>query len=158
MRNMEWKQILVGVFALGLGIALYVLDRSPSQTYFLPDTLSLFSTTPSVFGKLGNHLPTFLHVFAFCLITSGVLNCGRQGTAVICILWLLVDAAFEIGQHQEVANKIVPHIPGWFEGIPFLENTENYFLKGRFDPADLAAILFGAIAAYFLTRVLHAKN
>jgi hypothetical protein len=41
-------------------------------------------------------------------------------------------------------------IPDWFAEIPFLENTENYFLQGTFDFVDLAAIAFGSIAAYFV--------
>jgi hypothetical protein len=86
------------------------------------------------------------------------LGSGRQAAAAVCFLWFFVDAAFEIGQHQDIANIIVPHIPAWFKGIPFLENTADYFVQGRFDPADLLAILFGAIAAYLLILVLHKKT
>jgi len=41
-------------------------------------------------------------------------------------------------------------IPNWFAGIPFLENTENYFLQGTFDLIDLASISIGAAIAYFV--------
>jgi hypothetical protein len=161
MNEIQWKingwQIAIGVLALGVGVALYVLDRPPSQIYFVPKAWSLFKGTPSTFGAIGYHLPTFLHVFAFCLITSGVLACGRQGAAVICVLWMLVDMLFEIGQQQDIASEIVAYIPDWFKGVPFLENTADYFVQGRFDPADLLAILFGAIAAYLLMLVLE-KN
>jgi hypothetical protein len=41
-------------------------------------------------------------------------------------------------------------IPDWFEGIPFLENTRNYFQRGTFDMVDLVAIAVGTAAAYFV--------
>jgi hypothetical protein len=41
-------------------------------------------------------------------------------------------------------------IPDWFEGIPFLENTKNYFQKGTFDMVDLVAIAFGTLIAYLV--------
>lgn len=151
---MDWKQILIGVLALGLGIALYVLDRSPTQTYFLPDALSLFSATPSVFGTLGNHLPTFLHVFAFCLISSGILGCGRRGALIVCFFWLFIDGAFEIGQHPSASEIIIPMIPSLFFDIPILDNTVNYFAQGRFDPIDLISILLGVVSAYLLIWVM----
>ena len=151
---MDRKQILIGVLALGLGVALYVLDRSPAQTYFLPDAISLFSATPSVFGTLGNHLPTFLHVFALCLISSGTLGCGRRGILIVCLFWLFIDGVFEIGQHPSVSEIIVPMIPGIFLDIPILENAANYFVQGRFDPLDLTSILLGTICAYLLIRLM----
>jgi hypothetical protein len=162
MNNIQWstnrRLVLIGILALVIGVALYVFDRPSAQTYFVPNALSLFKGAPSVFGKVGYHLPTFLHAFAFCLITSGVMGYGPRGTAVVCLLWLLVDGAFEIGQRPDIANEIVPHIPDWFKHVPILENTADYFIYGRFDPMDLAAILLGAIVAYVLTLVLHTKN
>ena len=143
--------------ALGLGVLLYILDRPAGHTYFLPEALSLFSTTPRVFGALGNQLPTFLHALAFCLITSGILGCGRRGALFVCLFWLSVDAAFEIGQYPSLAGEITTLIPDWFAAVPLLDNTESYFTQGRFDPADLASILLGAVCAYFLIRFLVAR-
>ena len=156
--KMDWKQILIGGLALGLGIALYVFDRPPAQTYFLPDAMSLFTTTRSVFGRLGNHLPTFLHVFAFCLISSGMLGRSRRGALIVCFFWLFVDAVFEIGQHPSVSEIIIPMIPSVFFDIPVLENTASYFAQGRFDPMDLMSILLGAVCAYVLIQVMFRKE
>jgi len=39
-------------------------------------------------------------------------------------------------------------MPSWFEGIPLLENTANYFILGSFDVMDLAAIAAGSLVAY----------
>jgi len=54
---------------------------------------------------------------------------------------------FELGQKfNNFSSKIVPD---WFTEIPFLENTENYFLLGTFDFKDIIAIGVGAGFAYF---------
>ena len=152
--KVEWRQILIGALALGLGIALYTLDRPSTRTYFLPDALSLYSVTPSIFGPLGNHLPTFLHVFAFCLISSGVMDYTKQKALIICLFWLFIDGAFEIGQHPSVSKFVIPMIPGVFSEIPVLDNTANYFSQGRFDPIDILSIVLGALCAYMLIRVM----
>ena len=49
-------------------------------------------------------------------------------------------------------------IPDWFEGIPFLENTKNYFQKGTFDMVDLVAIAFGTAVAYFVMILTTSKR
>ncbi len=144
-------QILIGVTALLFGSLIYLIDRSPDQTYFVygsPVNISLFKTIPSLFNSICNSLPEFIHVFSFILITAGLIFCNKRGYLIICLSWFLVDSAFEGGQKfTDLALKI---IPDWFAGIPFLENTENYFLKGTFDFLDLAAIALGAVVAYFV--------
>jgi glycopeptide antibiotics resistance protein len=44
-------------------------------------------------------------------------------------------------------------VPDWFSGIPFLENSKNYFSSGTFDVNDLVAIVFGTIIAYFVLSI-----
>ena len=53
-----------------------------------------------------------------------------------------------MGQKFTTWSTII--IPDWFTVIPFLENTENYFLNGTFDFLDLAAIALGTAIAYFV--------
>jgi hypothetical protein len=149
MRHINKTQVLIGVVVLFLGSFIYLVDRPPDQTYFVkssPVKITLFSTIPNVFGFIGGSLPEFIHVFSFILITAGLLFCNERGCLVICLSWFLLDAAFEVGQHFTTwPSKI---IPDWFIGIPFLENTESYFLHGTFDFIDLAAIAFGTLIAY----------
>lgn len=144
-------QILIGVAGLILGSLVYLIDRPPDQTYFVyisKINISLFNTSPNLFGVLGNSLPDFLHVFSFILITAGLFSCKRRGYVIICLSWFFVDSAFELCQKfNKLPLKI---IPGWFEGIPFLENTKNYFQKGTFDMVDLVAIAVGTAVAYFV--------
>jgi len=144
-------QILIGLSALLLGTLVYVVDRPPVQTYFVHKSfvnISLHNTLPNLFGFIGYSLPSFIHVFSFILITAGLLHCQKRGCIIICVCWSLVDCAFELG--QEFNSLLLKLIPNWFEGIPFLENTENYFFYGTFDFIDLVAITIGTTIAYFV--------
>jgi hypothetical protein len=144
-------QILVGIAALLFGTLVYLIDRPPEQTYFVylsPINLSLYKKLPNFFGTIGNSLPTFIHVFAFILITAGLTSCKKGGYIAICLGWFLVDIAFEVG--QKFSSRSAEIIPDWFEGIPFLENTKNYFTHGTFDFYDIISIALGALAAYIV--------
>jgi len=151
MQRINKIQILIGVIGLLIGSLVYLIDRSPDQTYFVyssPVNISLSNTIPNLFGLIGNSLPEFIHVFSFILITAGLIFCNKRGYLIICLSWFLVDSAFELGQKFTTWPSRI--IPDWFVEIPFLENTENYFLQGTFDLIDLAAIAFGTAIAYFI--------
>ena len=144
-------QVLIGLAGLLVGSLIYLVDRPPEKTYFVYSSsinISLYNTIPNIFGVIGNSLPDFLHVFSFILITAGLTYCQKRGFLIICLSWFLVDCAFELGQKFNDLALII--IPDWFTGIPFLENTENYFLRGTFDYIDLIAIAFGTAIAYFV--------
>jgi len=149
-------QILIGVAGLLVGTFVYLIDRSPDQTYFIYKSgldISLYKILPSFFGPVGNSLPAFIHVFSFILITAGLFACKNRSCLIICISWFVIDIAFEFGQKFKKLSMII--IPDWFAGIPCLENFENYFLQGTFDCFDLAAITLATIVAYpvlFLTK------
>jgi len=152
-------QILIGAAGLILGSLVYLIDRPPHQTYFVSFSkinISLHNTFPNLFGVIGNILPDFLHVFSFILITAGLFSCKRRGYLIICLSWFFVDSAFELWQKfNKLPLKI---IPDWFEGIPFLENTKNYFQKGTFDMVDLVAIAVGTAVAYFVMILTTSKK
>lgn len=142
-------QVLIGAAALLIGALVYVIDRAPNETYFLYGTgvnISLYNILPNVFGLLGHSLPAFFHVFAFALITAGLVSCGKVGWLVICFSWFLIDSAFEFG--QKFSAWTVKYIPAYFADIPVLENTKAFLLRGTFDVYDLVAMGMGAIAAY----------
>jgi len=154
MRPINKRQILIGGFVLLLGLILYLTQRPPDQTYFLYKfnfPLSLHHVLPKIFGPVANYLPAFIHVFAFTLITAGLLSCKKKGCLVICFTWFLIDFAFEIG--QGFGDRSVAIIPKWFSDIPVLENTRAFLLRGTFDFVDLVAMALGALAAYFVFSV-----
>jgi hypothetical protein len=147
---MNKRQILIGVAALLVGTFFYLIERPPDQTYFIsisPINISLRDTVPTLPAFIANSLPSFVHIFSFILITAGMVCCYKRGYLMICSSWFLVNAAFELGQKYESWSLKV--IPDWFAGIPFLENSGNYFRFGTFDILDLGAIGLGGVAAYF---------
>jgi len=152
-------QILIGAAGLSLGALVYLIDRPPEATYFIyfsKINISLYNTFPNAFGVLGNSLPDFLHVFSFILITAGLLSCQKKCSIIVCISWLSLDFLFELLQkYNAMPLKI---IPTWFKGIPFLENTENYFSQGTFDIADLIAIVLGTVTAYFILLTTNKRS
>ncbi len=149
MRPINATRILVGAGALALGLLLYLIDRPPDQTYFLFRlglTSSLYRAVPPVFGHFGGNLPAFLHVFAFILITGGILACGRRGSLVVAICWFATDVAFELGQKFPAwADCLIPH---WFDSILLLDATRSYFRFGTFDSMDVLAVAIGAAVGY----------
>jgi len=49
-------------------------------------------------------------------------------------------------------------VPDWFSGIPFLENSKNYFSSGTFDYNDLTAIAIGTILAYLVLSITNKRG
>ena len=144
----------VGFSALSVGVLIYAFDRQPEFIYFLPGWLSLNSQPGGLFGSIGYYLPTFLHVYAFILLTAVVAIPSITKLIPVCLAWFTLDTLFEVAQIDAIAKWIALHTPGWFTGIPFLENTSNYFLFGTFDVVDLLSIAAGTIAAYITVSVL----
>jgi hypothetical protein len=103
---------------------------------------------PNLFGIVGESLPDFIHVFSFILLTAGISSCGKRGYRVICLSWLLIDSAFELGQNY--LKQPIKNLPDWFDRIPILEAIKSYFIQGTFDYTDLLSIVLGTVAAYMI--------
>ncbi|MCG6935768.1 MAG: hypothetical protein ACK2U1_02955 [Anaerolineales bacterium] len=145
--------ILAAISALLVGLSVYLFDRQPETVYLISNWFVFKVESGPIFGAMGQYLPTFLHVYAFTLLTVVVFSQSRQQIQIICIGWLTIDSLFEIAQIDFIAHSISNHLPGWFVGVPFLENTADYFLLGTFDVFDLLSIAAGSLAAY-LTIIL----
>jgi hypothetical protein len=148
------RQILIGLTVLFLGTLVYLIDRPPDQTYFVYKSfvnISLHNILPNLFGFISSSLPSFVHAFCFILLTAGFLQCQKRGCIIICASWFLIDFIFELGQKFKSFSSTM--VPDWFSGIPFLENSKNYFLTGTFDFNDLTAIVFGTLSAYFIFSI-----
>jgi hypothetical protein len=143
----SWVQVVVAVSVLVIGALVYVLDRPTGAVPFFT-TVSLDGQLPSVFGTIGNSLPTFAHVFALSVLTAAWLGRKKCAGLSACLFWFGLDTAFEVGQHPQVAQRIVQFMPSWFERLPLLEQADTYFLAGTFDTWDLISIAAGAAAAY----------
>jgi len=144
-------QFLLGAIGLVVGFLIYLVYRPPDQTYFIynsPINMTLSNFLPKLFNPAGNTLPAFIHAFSFILLTAAFIFPQKKSYLIICLIWLLIDCAFELGQKFSTYSSKM--IPDWFAGIPFLKNTENYFYKGTFDVFDLGGIILGTAIAYFV--------
>jgi hypothetical protein len=158
-RLINISQIFIGFFVLLFGTLVYLVDRSPNQIYFIYKTsinISLHNILPNLFRSIGNCLPSFVHVFSFILITAGLMHCKKRGCLIICACWFLTDVVFELGQKFKSLSSTM--VPDWFSGIPFLENSKNYFLSGTFDYSDLTAIAIGTLLAYFILTITNKRR
>lgn len=151
-------EMLLAAMWLTVGLVVYLFDRPADQIYFVPDGLSFTTGAYHVFGSMSAHLPSFVHVVVFILISSALLAPWRFRIGSVCLLWFGIDSLFELGQHDAIANRIADILPSWFRGVPFLENTASYFVTGTFDPLDLGAIALGSVTAFLMVRYLRTKE
>ena len=152
-----WIQVLAALLALLIGVAVYLLDRSPERVYFIPDAWSTGEFSGTFFGPVGLYLPTFTHTFGFSLLTAVVLRPSRWAAVAGCLLWWITGSLLEVAQSNAMASWIARNLPIWFADWPVLDNAANYFLAGAFDPLDLLSIFLGALVAWIvllLTRRL----
>ena len=152
-----FRQAAPALIALFIGVGVYLLDRQPESAYFMAHWMILGDSAQPFFGDLGNHLPTFVHVYAFILLTAVVVAPSRAFAIAICIFWLVIDSVFELAQIRFIAQGVANLAPEWFRAIPFLENTSDYFLAGTFDVLDLYSIAAGSVAAY-MTIIISARR
>ena len=145
--------VLFGFLALVLGVLLYITDRSPEHIYFLNESFSLYVNGQQVFGVIGNSLPSFVHVFAFILFSLSILSGNRRNLYTVCVVWFVMDIAFEISQHPVVSAELLPLIPEWFQQVPILDNVSSYLKYGTFDVLDVLAIALGTISAFTVVVV-----
>lgn len=153
----ELITIIVAVVVFLVGVLVYSVDRQPTHVYFMSEWMRLGDGKGSVFGILGQHLPTFVHVFTFILLTMAIVvpaTHHRQYLLPVCIVWFVFDSACEIAQMDIIGRKIADWVPQWFSHVPFLDNTANYFVAGTFDMFDLLSIGLGALTAYLTMRII----
>jgi hypothetical protein len=144
-------QITLGIVILMAGVAIYLCDRPADQIYFLKfaGISDLWFNSPfGRFRTIGHSFPCYAHTLAMILITAGLIARQRSGYGAATLFWLVVDWTLELGQRFDTLATTLT--PDWFAGIPFFENTENYFRKGTFDWFDMAFILAGAVTAYLV--------
>jgi hypothetical protein len=125
-----------------LGIIYYWLARPLDSASFLAlMPAPPLALTPAFFARWLGWLPTFVHVFAFSLLTW--LTLGRRHVLFSCILWGVVNALFELGQALPVSL---------LQYLPESMNLRTYFSYGVFDPLDLSACVIGSWVAFVILR------
>lgn len=160
MREMvahRFSPAFVALLALVIGLLVYLLDRPAGSAYLLPAAGTYSMASSKIFGAVGNVLPSFVHTFAFGLLTALALGRSRRALVLGCGTWWTIGTLFEIGQHPALSGRLAASLPHWFGDWPLLDHMGTYFLRGTFDPADLASTAMGALMAvifynFFLSR------
>lgn len=137
--------------ALLLGAAVYLVDRPAGSAWLVPAAWQA-ATPGHGFGALGAWLPSFVHAFAFSVLTAWWLPRRPAFAAAACIGWAVVDSLAEIGQDASVAAPLAATLLAAFDGAPAAARLARYLSQGTFDPADLLAGLAGSALAFLALR------
>jgi hypothetical protein len=141
-------QVLLGFIAISLGMFIYIAFRPSWQTVWIPEVISLDLKKFWLCTKLGNNLPSFLHVFGFSLLTAGIIVRKKWTYMIICGSWLFLNLLFEFLQ-TDAAHTRLRYMSSNHDSLnPVLHWLKNYLLHGVFDPKDIFALMIGAILAY----------
>ena len=151
MRAVERIQIVIGVAALSMGLMVYLYDRPPGSVMLLEAMGAGAVSEVGLFGSISGQLPAFIHVFAFALLTTGLLGCRSRGAFFVCMFWLVINVLFELG--QVVENSATTNGSGAFNAIFGPGVLGEFFRSGTFDPLDLLAMALGAIAAFIVCQI-----
>ena len=145
-RKVTWTAAAAAA-ALALGLLVYLADRPAGTARLLPYAGALRAHPGA--ANLAPWLPTALHAFAFALLSAVVLPPRRPLHLRACAGWVLVDGAFELGQHPAVATPLSRALEALLPPA-LAQPLSRYFQAGTFDAADLAAALIGGAAAWLL--------
>ena len=144
--------VAVGCFALALGLLVYLADRDPAQAQLIPAVAALAGR--QWFGPIGLWLPSLVHPFAFSLFTAAALPARSAWRYHACALWCVVNVAFELGQYPRASARLAEGLQDAFGSAAAGRSLANYFLRGTFDGADIAAAVLGAVAAACVLRLV----
>lgn len=146
----------LGCLALAAGTLVYLTDRDPSRAALIPAIPVLAGL--GLFGGLGAWLPSFVHPFAFSLLTAAV-QCPRHSPAYwVCALWWAINVAFEVAQAPSVSAEVADVLPKLLGQSWLTDATSRYLLRGTFAVADLVATTAGAAAAAAVLRFVHFRE
>lgn len=139
----------IGCLALALGTVVYLTDRSASHAMGIP-AITAFGGG-SMFGALGQWLPSFVHPFSFSLLTAAALPDRSATRYGVCVFWGALNLAFEIGQHPLLSARLAEALHDVNGAMPLA----RYFAHGTFDPHDIAAAVLGSLAAGVMLELMH---
>ena len=122
--------VAVACSALATGVVVYVADRASAPPALIAPFV-LGSVGP-FFGAAGQWLPSFVHPFAFALLTAATRPRDASPAYGACAAWWAVNVIFETGQHPQFR-----------------------FLRRTLDVGDILAATLGAFAAAAVIRLVH---
>lgn len=149
--------MLAAGLAFGLGLLVYLADRQAANSLLLPRFAAL--DTGPFFGVVGQWLPSFVHPFAFSLLSAAALRrplASMRAAYSLCAFWWAVNLAFELGQHDRFSGPTAEALQFGLGHNALTAAISQFFLRGRFDWGDVAALSVGALAAAAVLGLLHA--
>jgi hypothetical protein len=144
--------VALACLVLLLGVVVYLTDRDPVRVLLMPAAAAIGGGP--WFGPIGQWLPSFVHPFAFSLLTAATLPARSVWQYGACAVWGAVNVAFEIGQHPQVSARLAEGLQAGFGDTMLTRALANYFLRGTFDVGDIAAAVLGALAAAAVLRLV----
>lgn len=145
--------LITACLSLALGLLVYLADRAPGHASLLPAVPGL--SGHHFFGALGQWLPSFVHPFAFSLLTAATLRRQAAPHDGACVGWAAINLMFEFAQHPLLKAPLAAALQDGLGWTPFARPLANYVLRGTFDPGDLVAVVLGALAAAGVLRLVH---
>ena len=154
----KWFYFCIACVSLCVGYTLYFLGRPGSSIFAIPDHFQHWISIQPLIADISGQLPSFLHGYALILLIFLVLGTSSKFNLYLSIsLWATVEVLFEVGQHNLIKTSIINMIPDWFERVPVLDISDNYFPYGTFDPLDLMAIAIGSVCAWLTLHLEQGK-
>jgi len=143
--------LLHAAAALALGVCVYSLVRTDTM-WLLPHALHApVLAMPPLVAATGS-LPVLAHVWAMAWLTALALGSRSRAAVFAAPAWAAIDVAFEIGQHPQLAPSLAA-LARPVDGIWLLGRLGSFFIRGSFDPLDIAAaVAAGAAATVMIAR------
>ena len=148
--------LLTAAAALGLGLLFYLSDRPAGSAMLLPHAATLGHGP--LFGAVGAWLPSFLHPFAFGLLSAAASRRRATPAYGAVAAWWAVDLSFELGQLPQLSAPLSQALQSGFGPLAPAQALSRYLVNGRFDAADVLALSAGALAAAGVLRLLHRRE
>jgi len=143
----------VGSLGLALGVLVYATDRDNAHAMLFPAFATL--ATGPVFGVVGPWLPSFVHPFAFSLLTAAAVHRSASPAYAACAAWWAVNMVFEFAQHPQLSGRFVESVKGLFGQTWLSRALANYSLRGSFHVDDLVAATAGVLVAAGVLALVH---
>lgn len=146
------------VAALALGALIYLAERDAARVWLMPTGWSLASLSGLLPAGARDSGPSFVHVYAFSVLSALCLRPTRGGIALTCVTWLVIDAMFEACQHTLITPLITDWSSTGVARFALLDRAASYCTNGRFDTGDLLAAALGCSAAIATLTMTHAAE
>ena len=143
----------IGCLALALGLLVYLADRDARHAVLIPAVAALAGS--SLFGVLGQWLPSFVHPFAFSLFTAATSPSRASAGYSACVAWWAVNVVFELAEYPGINRAVAQAAEGVLGRSWPARLLSNYVLRGTFDVGDLIAATAGAVTAATVLYLVH---